>query len=91
MASSVPQLISTCEFTSDTYLNDNVEAHDLAAAKEIYRRRNCVTPLMKSDKRLEAGRLSVFNLWLKAPEDKGSAVIDLLIYYENIDSSCVPR
>lgn len=91
MASSVPELLSTCEVTSNTHLSNEAETYDLAAAKERYRTRNYVTPLLKPNERLEPGRLRAFNLWLRAPDYKGPAVIDLLIYYENVVSNCVPR
>lgn len=91
LATSVPELLSTCEFVSDTSSHDKTDVDELTIVKEKHRRRNHVIPLLQPNDRFDPGRSCAFNLWLKAPDHKCPAVIDLLIYYENIDSKCIPR
>lgn len=89
IASSVPHLISACEFqTKKDFLYTPIES---AAVKEKLARKNHVIPIVLPDNQLQSYKSTCFNLWLKAPNKKGPAVIDLLIYYENIDSGSVPK
>ncbi|KAJ8941445.1 hypothetical protein NQ318_016077 [Aromia moschata] len=40
---------------------------------------------------LEPGQTTTIHIWVKAPSTKGSSVIDLLIYYENVNKTSIPR
>lgn len=89
LASSVPHLISACEFeTKKEFEYTQIES---AAVKEKLARKNHVIPVMLPENQLESQKSTCFNLWLKAPNEKGPAVIDLLIYYESVDDSSVPK
>lgn len=89
LATSVPHLISACEFEIERdfqYLQN-----ETGGTREKLARKNHVIPLVLPEDQLESNKCFSFNLWLRAPDVKGPAVIDLLIYYENIDRTSVPR
>lgn len=89
LATSVPHLVSACEFdTKKTLQYTSIES---SAAKEKLARKNHVIPLILPDGQLDSNKCTSVNLWLKAPADKGPAVIDLLIYYENVNATSVPK
>lgn len=89
IATSVPHLISACEFQAkEEFEFTPIES---TAVKEKLARRNHVIPVLLPEDKLESNKSTSFNLWLKAPSEKGTAVIDLLIYYENVNCNSIPR
>lgn len=90
IATSVPDLLSTCEFdgSAKPSMPNNFEN---AAVKERWTRRQHVTEIPLPHGQLEPGKCHSVNLWLRAPDQKGAATIDLLLYYENVDSKSIPR
>lgn len=89
LATSVPHLVSACEFEEKNRLHYTpIESN---AAKEKLARKNHVIPLHLPDGQLESNKCVTVNLWLKTPAEKGPAVIDLLIYYENANATSVPK
>lgn len=87
-ATSVPHLISACEFQLEK--DFEYTPIESAAIREKLARKNHVVSVLLPDDQLATHKTS-FNLWLKAPNENGPAVIDLLIYYENVDGGSVPR
>lgn len=89
LATSVPHLISACEFqTKKQYHFTPVEC---TATRDRLARKNHVIPLNLPEGQLGSDKCATFNLWLRAPQEKGPAIIDLLIYYENVESNSIPR
>ncbi|CAG9759362.1 unnamed protein product [Ceutorhynchus assimilis] len=90
IATSVPHLLSNCE------LKPNVKEYtvsdgDSIQIKDKLARKNHITTIPLPDNILESGQTISFHIWIKAPSDKGPSIVDLLTYYENIDSKSVPR
>ncbi|CAH1153382.1 unnamed protein product [Phaedon cochleariae] len=90
MATSVPHLLSNCEFKCDT---DHSGTHDLStpAAREKYVRKNHLTSVPLPGNVLEPGQTIPIHIWIRAPNVKGPTSIDLLIYYENVVKTSIPR
>ncbi|XP_030756187.1 trafficking protein particle complex subunit 8 [Sitophilus oryzae] len=59
--------------------------------REKLARKNHITTLPLPNNRLDNGHSISFHLWLRAPANKGPTSIDLLTYYENIDSASIPK
>lgn len=93
MATSVPHLISFSEFhkNSDLQQYEAVYEADIPAVRDKLARKNHITSVPLPNGVLESEHSTTIYLWLKAPDAKGPAVIDLLIYYENIDSKSIPK
>ncbi|KAK5639608.1 hypothetical protein RI129_012100 [Pyrocoelia pectoralis] len=93
ICTSTPNLLSMCEFQSKDKNCDYKELEDLEipVIRERESRKNHVTQIPLPNGQLEPGRSLSVNIWLKAPSDKGSVLVDLLIYYENCDRTCNPK
>lgn len=91
MATSTPHLLSTCDFSKDCYTSDeNVEV-ETQASREKEARRYHITSLPLANNQLDPGQSKNISIWIKAPDLIGPAYIDLLIYYENVDSVSIPK
>ncbi|XP_067001319.1 trafficking protein particle complex subunit 8 isoform X2 [Anabrus simplex] len=51
----------------------------------------CRVSTIPLKKPLEPGHMHSVPLWLRAPDTPGSATLDMLVYYENVSTSSVPR
>lgn len=91
MATSVPHLLNNCEIkrTEDETLN--WDELNTPAMKEKIARKTHVTPVPLLGRVLEPGQATTADLWIKAPNKMGQVTIDLLIYYENILKTNIPR
>lgn len=91
MATSVPHLLSTCEF--NTVEDDTLNWSELntPAMKEKFVRKTHTTPVPLLGNILEPGKTTTVDIWLKAPNRKGPTTIDLLVYYENILKTNIPK
>ncbi|XP_050313805.1 trafficking protein particle complex subunit 8 isoform X2 [Anthonomus grandis grandis] len=90
MATSLPHLLSNCEINhqqTEYTINDG----ETPQIKEKLTRKNHLTTVPLPGGQLGSNQSISFYIWLKAPQDKGSCLIDLLTYYENIDNRSVPR
>ncbi|XP_025837429.1 trafficking protein particle complex subunit 8 isoform X2 [Agrilus planipennis] len=90
MATSTPQLISISEFNNKPWSNRESDLKT-PAAREKELRRLCVTQLPLQGDKLDPGQSKSFNIWIKAPSEKGTINIDILIYYENLSNSNMPK
>lgn len=91
MATSVPYLLCNCEFKQEK--NEQFAISDLStpALREKLIRKNHLTSVPLNGKTLEPGQTVPIYIWVKAPSSKGPASIDLLVYYENIVRTTIPR
>lgn len=89
LATSYPDLISACEIEGEKYF-DYVQIESISTNKK-QARKNHIIPVVMPEEQLDSCKSCTFNLWLKAPGSKGPGIIDLLIYYENVDSNSVPH
>ncbi|CAG9855344.1 unnamed protein product [Phyllotreta striolata] len=91
MATSVPHLFCNCEFKQET--NETVNMNDLSMpnVRDKVLRKNHLTSVPLNGKVLEPGQTVPIHIWVKAPNSKGPASIDLLIYYENVVKTAIPR
>lgn len=92
LATSVPHLLSYCSDVKK--LEEEVinwEELNTPVMKEKFVRKTHITPVPLLGKILEPGQSTTIDLWMKAPNKKGPVTIDLLIYYENILKTNVPR
>lgn len=91
MATSVPHLLSCCEFkkTEDEPLKWS--KLNTPPMREKFVRKTHTTPVPLLGRILEPGQTTTVDLWMKAPNKKGPVVIDLLIYYENVLKSNLPK
>lgn len=90
ISTSVPHLLSNCELKGNSP-EYTIDDGDNPQIKEKLARKNHITSIPLQGDRLESGQTISFNIWVKAPPHKGPACIDLLTYYENIDSKSIPR
>ncbi|CAH1982606.1 unnamed protein product [Acanthoscelides obtectus] len=88
MATSVPRLLCNCEIKETPV---NYESINTPALKEKIMRKNHLMRVPLPDGVLEPGQLCTFNVWIKAPNTKGTTDIDLLIYYENCNKKGNPK
>lgn len=91
MATSTPHLLSSCDFSKDCHTFDDNTDSESHSAKDKETRRYHITSLPLSNNQLDPGQSKNINLWIKAPDIIGPAYIDLLIYYENVDSVHIPK
>lgn len=91
MATSVPHLLSTCEFKKAEHDNLNWNELNTPAMKDKFVRKTHTTPLPLLGRILEPGQATSVDLWMKAPNEKGPVTIDLLIYYENVLKTNIPK
>lgn len=90
LVTTTPHFISTCEFYKNKVSKVNLDL-DTQVAREKESRKNHVAHIPLPSGSLDPDGTHSVNIWLKAPEVKGPVTVDLLIYYENCNSSCVPR
>ncbi|KAL1493024.1 hypothetical protein ABEB36_011167 [Hypothenemus hampei] len=90
IATSVPHLLSNCELNTNqkNYFTSDI---DPSVNKDQWSRKNHITSIPLPEGQLDKGQSVSFHIWLRAPDVKGHSSIDLLTYYENIDSKSVPR
>lgn len=91
LASSSPHLLSFCEFTNNKGEFVEVDGLETPAVRDRDARRNHVTKVPLPNHHLDAGQCHTVTMWLKAPESKGPALVDLIVYYENTNPSSIPR
>ncbi|XP_017768287.1 PREDICTED: trafficking protein particle complex subunit 8 [Nicrophorus vespilloides] len=91
LATAMPHLLSSCEFQSNGTEFLDAASIETTASREREARKNHVSHLPLPNGVLEPGQYYNVFIWLKAPETIGPALIDLLIYYENFNSSSIPR
>lgn len=95
MSSSLPHLFSLSSATpvfSNNTSDDSTSDNPPAREREI--RKNHVIPITlptSFNGRLEPGQSHTINLWLRAPSSKGTALVDLMFYYENVNINSIPR
>lgn len=90
IATSVPHLVTNCEMKPNQMVY-TVNEGDSPQVKEKLARKNHISTIPLAGGQLESSQTISFHIWIKAPQVKGPASIDLLTYYENIDSKSVPR
>lgn len=88
-ATSVPLLL-------ESELKVNHKEHTFAdgenpQVREKLARKNHIITLPLPNNKLDNGQTILFDIWLRAPHQRGSTSIDLLTYYENIDSKSTPK
>ncbi|CAH0562044.1 unnamed protein product [Brassicogethes aeneus] len=86
MATSSPNLLSSCEFKSAQYYPG-----ERVMSKEKWARKNHITSVPLAEGKLEPDQNVSIHLWVKAPNVKGPAPIDLLLYYENMHPNAIPK
>lgn len=91
MATSVPRLLSSCEFKKSEEEILNWGELNTPIMKEKFVRKTHTTPVPLLGRVLEPGQVRTVDLWMKAPSQKGPVTIDLLIYYENILKTNIPK
>lgn len=93
LATSTPYLLCNCEFTHqpDEYLNFSVSELSTPAVREKIIRKSHLTTVPLIGNILKPGQTVPVYIWVKAPSIKGPAAIDLLIYYENVEKTSIPR
>ena len=90
IATSTPHLISYYEFCKDNSIVEESEM-ETASVKEKEARKNHVKCVPLENNQLDPGQCKNISLWIMAPDVVGPAYIDLLIYYENMNPTNVPR
>lgn len=91
MASSLPHLFTLSKNTNRIF--EQSKSNNTVLKESDITKLN-VTPITlppNFNGRLEPGQSHVINLWLRAPATKGAALVDLLFYYENMNSESIPR
>lgn len=91
LATSTPHLLSSCDFSEDCHTVDETVDSESPVAKERESRKYHITHLPLSNQQLDPGQCKNINIWIKAPDIMGPAYIDLLIYYENVDTVNIPK
>ncbi|KAF5284757.1 hypothetical protein FQA39_LY04482 [Lamprigera yunnana] len=93
ICTSMPNLLSVCEFQDKhkSFVIKDFDELDTPTIRDKEARKNHITEISLTNGQLDPGHAMSVNVWLKAPTVKGSIVIDLLIYYENCDRTCIPR
>lgn len=91
MATSVPHLLSSCEFKKIEEETLNWNELNTPAMKEKFVRKTHTTPVPLLGRILEPGQATTVDLWMKAPSKKGPVIIDLLMYYENLLKTNMPK
>ncbi|KAF7286967.1 hypothetical protein GWI33_002813 [Rhynchophorus ferrugineus] len=88
-ATSVPLLLeSELKVNHKEYTFADSENPQL---REKLARKNHIITLPLPNNQLENGQNISFDIWLRAPHQKGPASIDLLTYYENINPKSTPK
>lgn len=90
IATSVPHLLSNCELKASE-LEYAVASEDTPQNKEKRTRKNHITTIPLPSGQLESGESISFHIWIKAPPVKGPSSLDLLAYYENVDTQKIPK
>ncbi|XP_019764985.1 trafficking protein particle complex subunit 8 [Dendroctonus ponderosae] len=90
IATSVPHLLSNCELKTNQ-LEYAIGSDDTPHNKGKKARKNHITTIPLPSGQLESGQSISFYIWVKAPPVKGPSSIDLLAYYENVDSQRIPK
>lgn len=88
MASTVPHLFSQVTSTGE---GCSEAAFDWTVPSESNTYCNQITLPENLNGRLEPGQSHNMNLWIKAPSVPGRTALDLLFYYENVNTPSVPR
>lgn len=91
LATSVPHLVSYVEFRQPAKTAVDLSDITTPATREKMARKNHVTSVPLAENVLQPGQTATVNVWVKAPNCKGPAAIDLLFYYENVDKQSIPR
>lgn len=86
IATSTPNLLSSCEFKDPEYYPGSD-----VMSREKWARKNHITSVPLPGDRLEPGNFVTVYMWVKAPDTKGPKSVDILIYYENIEAKAVPK
>jgi tetratricopeptide (TPR) repeat protein len=91
MATSVPQFLCNCE-TRISRISPEIALNNCTPAmREKLSRENHITSVPLPNDKLDPGQNTTHSIFIKAPNKAGLCLVDLLIYYENINVGVVPR
>lgn len=89
IATSAPEYLCNCEpKTKDLPEFSN---NCTPAMKEKFIRDNHITSVPLPNDKLEPGQSTTITIFIKAPNVPGPCLVDLLIYYENVNTGTAPR
>ncbi|KAL3290126.1 hypothetical protein HHI36_023491 [Cryptolaemus montrouzieri] len=91
LASTMPRMVSSCEFNKIEEIVMDFSDIETLQVREKIARKNHITFIPLPNGILNSGQTTSIAIWLKAPSLKGPYSIDLLIYYENVNSKSIPR